>query len=117
MLSGGHFKSIAFCMYLDNVPVKLQNSISDAISSIFFVGTLAYADDFVLNAPSACEPFVKISQELLYFLYVAKSRRFVFPTVCNKTLWLTPDSAFGNEGQIIENTKQWLHLRHLQLLI
>jgi len=45
---------VMFCLYIDELLVKLADSGIGCWFGKFYVGVLAYADDIVLLAPSAC---------------------------------------------------------------
>jgi len=50
---GGVLSPVLFCIYLDNLLVKLSESWVGCSIGKTFVGALAYADDIVLVTPSA----------------------------------------------------------------
>ena len=50
---GGIIRSVLFCMYMDEVFGKLAEAGVGCYIGNVFVGTLAYADDIVLLAPTA----------------------------------------------------------------
>ena len=50
---GGVLSPVIFCIYIDNLLVRLLKSGFGCYIGNTFVGALAYADDIVLVAPSA----------------------------------------------------------------
>jgi len=50
---GSSCSPVLFCIYIDNLLVKLLKSGFGCYIGNTFVGALAYADDIVLVAPSA----------------------------------------------------------------
>ena len=51
---GGILRPILFCVYIDVLLLSLRDAGVGCFIGEFFVGALAYADDIVLLAPTAC---------------------------------------------------------------
>lgn len=109
-----------FCIYIDDLLVKLSLSGVGCFIGFNFVGALAYADDIVLLAPtpsamrkllSICDIYAK-EYDILFnakkskFLAVVGSRRrSLFKLTCN--------CAFHIGGNPIENVASFSHLGHI----
>ena len=58
---GGVASPIMFCLYIDELLLKLADSGVGCWFSKFYVGVLAYADDILLLAPSAsCMLYINV---------------------------------------------------------
>jgi hypothetical protein len=117
---GGVISPILFCIYIDDLLVRLSLSGVGCFVGLNFAGALAYADDIVLLAPSptamrkllaicdsyALEYDIVFNAEKSKFLVVAShKRRNIYTVMC--------DSRFFIGGNLIENVKQYTHLGHI----
>ena len=111
---GGVLSPILFAVYMDELLIRLSNAGVGCYINHFFTGSLCYADDLVLLAPSPsalrsllqlCEVF---AAEHGIFFNAAKTQLICFRTT--KQLSLVPKISFC--GQDLKFTDHVIHLGH-----
>jgi len=92
---GGVISPVLFCVYIDDLLVKLSRSGIGCYIGLNFVGALAYADDIVLVAPTPaamrkmltiCDEYaadydIIFNPDKSKFLVIASSKRLRFYTM------------------------------------
>jgi hypothetical protein len=116
---GAIISPILFCIYIDGLLRKLEQSRVGCFMGKFFVGALAYADDLTLLAPTprSLRRLLTICEEY------ASEFDIIFNGAKSKCLFITPSNynvhAFGSNpiftinGQVIEYVNQYPHLGHI----
>ena len=117
---GGVISPVLFCIYIDNLLIKLSLSGVGCFIGLNFVGALAYADDIVILAPtpsalrkmlSICDSFaadydILFNPDKSKFLVIAANKRRGFYKEMR-------ECEFYISGRIIENVEQYSHLGHI----
>ena len=118
---GGVLSPLLFCVYIDNLLLRLSSSGVGCYMGANFVGALAYADDIVLLSPTPtaarkllciCETF---ASEYDIKFNVQKSKLLVaLPrTRQRQTSYLKTCSSFSIDGNLIERVESFSHLGHI----
>ena len=117
---GGVISPVLFCIYLDDLLLRLAASGVGCFIGLNYVGALAYADDIVLLAPnpsalrkllSICDSYaaefdIQFNPDKSKFIVIAASkRRQFYVDMCN--------CHFSIGGSSIENVDQFSHLGHI----
>ena len=113
---GGVASPIMFCLYIDELLVKLADSGVGCWFGKFYVGVLAYADDIVLLAPSASSMRTMLS----YCDHFASQYSLVFNANKSKCMLFLPRGkrcackpVFAVNGHSIEYVDEYVHLGHV----
>jgi len=117
---GGVISPILYCIYTDDLLIRLSLSGVGCYIGLNFVGALAYADDIVLIAPTPsamrkmlaiCDAYA-VEFDILFnaakskfLVIVSNKRRFLFSDMCKCN--------FKIGDKIIENVDKYSHLGHL----
>jgi endonuclease/exonuclease/phosphatase family metal-dependent hydrolase len=117
---GGVLSPVLFCIYIDDLLIKLSHSGVGCYMGLDFVGALAYADDIVLLAPtpsamrkmlSVCDAYA-VDYDIVFnadkskFLVIpSNSRRRIYSDMCQCRFFIG--------GNSIENVNQYTHLGHI----
>jgi len=117
---GGVLSPVLFCIYMDSLLSKLKEAKHGCFIGDLYVGALAYADDLVLLAPSACAMRHMLSvcdQYSVEFavLFNASKSKCLVCLPCGKSSLsgdISKPSFFIN-GNLIEVVNQWPHLGHI----
>jgi len=113
---GGVLSPVLFCIYLDNLLVKLSESGVGCFIGKTFVGVLAYADDIVLVTPSAsamrkllgiCDAY---AAEFSITFNASKSKCMVISPTTRRSVQYCD---FVLEGKPMEFVSSYVHLGHL----
>ena len=119
---GGVVSPILFCIYIDDLLLRLSLSGVGCYIGLSFVGALAYADDIVLIAPTpnATRKLLAICDDY------AAQYDIVFNANKSKFLVIIPHNdnrrflyndlrkcSFFINGKLIENVIQYSHLGHI----
>jgi hypothetical protein len=113
---GGILSPILFCVYINDLLVRLQKSNKGCFVGSMFVGVLAYADDIVILAPtpSSMRSLLKICDSFASEFDVKfnsiKSKCLLFSDMRARGYVSVPDFFIG--GSRIEFVKSWSHLGH-----
>jgi len=117
---GGVISPILFCIYVDDLLIKLKRSGVGCFVGLNFTGALAYADDIVLMAPtpSAMRKLLAICDEYAaqydiifnaekskFLVIAAHKRRSLYQSMC--------DCKFYIGGNVIDNVSSYSHLGHI----
>ena len=117
---GGVISPLLFCIYIDDLLIKLSLSGVGCFIGFNFVGALAYADDIVLIAPSPsamrtllsiCDIYAKEydivfnAKKSKFLAVVGSKRRSLFKATCNCVFYIG--------GDPIENVDSFQHLGHI----
>jgi hypothetical protein len=116
---GGVISPVLFCVYIDDLLVKLSRSGFGCFIGLNFVGALAYADDIVLVAPTPtamrklltlCDEYaadydIMFNPDKSKFLVIASRKRLRFyKDMCACRFFIG--------GKPVENVSQYSHLGH-----
>jgi hypothetical protein len=120
---GGVISPVLFCVYIDDLLVRLSASGVGCYMGLNFVGALAYADDIVLLAPSPtamrkllhiCDMFVAEYDIIFkpdkskFLVIAAQKRRQLYKVMCSCSFLI------GNIKKIENvNVDQFSHLGHI----
>lgn len=117
---GGVISPVLFCVYIDDLLVRLSLSGVGCFIGLDFVGALAYADDIVLLAPtpSAMRQMLRICDEYAaaydIIFNAEKSKFLVIPSIKRRRYYKDMCGChFYIGGNIIENVNQYTHLGHI----
>lgn len=117
---GGVISPILFCIYLDDLLVRLATSGVGCFIGLNFVGALAYADDISLLAPNPsamrtllriCDTFaaeydIQFNPDKSKFLVIASNkRRQLYREMCL--------CSFSIDTRCIDNVDNFVHLGHI----
>jgi len=114
---GGVISPVLFCLYMDELFVRLREAGVGSYVSCWFVGALAYADD--LFAPSAtamrhllsvCNSF---ASEYNMLFNPKKAKCLIFRPMTSRSGINSVLPTFTIEGSGIENVNRWPHLGHI----
>jgi hypothetical protein len=107
---------VFFCVYLDGLLQRLENTKAGCFVGNFYLGALCYADDLTLLAPSATAMRILLSTCEEY----ANEHAMSFNAVKSKCILFKPRSAatldrppFTIAGMLIEYTNSWPHLGNI----
>jgi len=117
---GGVLSPILFCIYIDDLLIRLKNSGVGCFIGLNYVGALAYADDIVLVAPtptamrkllSICDVFASefdiiFNTEKSKFLVIVSGRRRSLYSDLSQCVFLIG-------GKPMENVNMYSHLGHI----
>ena len=117
---GGVVSPILFCIYIDDLLLRLSLSGVGCYIGTSFVGALAYADDIVLIAPTPnatrkllapCDDFAEQydivcnADKSKFLVIIPYKRRFLVSDMCKCSFFIN--------GKLIENVVQYSHLGHI----
>jgi len=117
---GGVISPILFCVYIDDLLLRLSSSGVGCYLGLNVFGTLAYADDIVLLAPTPsamlillqiCDSYaakydINFNPDKSKFLVIpVTKRRYLYNAMCN--------CSFFVENKIIDNVDRFSHLGHI----
>lgn len=117
---GGVISPVLFCIYIDDLLIRLASSGVGCFIGLNFVGALAYADDISLLAPNPsamrkllgiCDSFaaefdIQFNPDKSKFIVVAANkRRHFYKDMCN--------CSFSIGARCIENVDKFPHLGHI----
>jgi len=117
---GGVISPILFCIYIDDLLIRLKESGFGCFIGLNYVGALAYADDIVLVAPTPtamrrllmiCDAFANEfniifnSEKSKFLVIVSAGRRTSYNDCCH--------CVFNIGGKPIENVEMYSHLGHI----
>jgi len=112
---------LLFCVYIDNLLLRLSSSGVGCYIGANFVGALAYADDIVLLSltPTAARKLLSISEtfasEYDIKFNAQKSKLLVaLPRTRQRQIsYLKTCSSFSIDGNLIERIESFSHLGHI----
>jgi len=116
---GGVISPVLFCIYIDKLLGQLRSSGFGCFIGEVFLGTLAYADDIVLLAPThramrnmlaLCDRF---ADEYNVVFNAKKSKCLYITSRAKQSRLLSPSSQFTIGGNGIEFVDKWPHLGHI----
>ena len=117
---GGVISPVLFCIYIDDLLIKLSLSGVGCYIGYTFVGAIAYADDIVLIAPtpSAMRKMLQISDAFASqfdILFNAQKSKFLVinPVSRRHFINIFSEIRFYVNGKQIENVKSYAHLGHI----
>jgi hypothetical protein len=117
---GGVISPILFCIYIDDLLIKLRMSGVGCFVGLNFTGALAYADDIVLMAPtpSAMRKLLAICDEYAaqydIIFNADKSKFLVIAAHKRRSLYLSMcDCKFYIGSRVIDNVSMYSHLGHI----
>jgi len=117
---GAVISPVLFCIYIDDLLIKLSCSGVGCHIGLNFVGALAYADDIVLVAPtpSAMRKLLAICDDYAaefniifnadksnFIVVAARKRRHLYSDMCAYRFYIG--------GKIVANVDQYTHLGHI----
>lgn len=107
---------VLFCVYLDDLLLRLENTRVGCYVGNFYLGALCYADDLTLLAPSASAMRILLSTCEEY----ANEHAMSFNAVKSKCVLFKPRMAatqdrppFSIAGKSIDYTSSWPHLGNI----
>ena len=108
---------VLFCVYFDELLIRLEAAKAGCYVGNYYLGALCYADDLTLLAPtaSAMRTLLTISEEY------ASERAMTFNADKSKCIAFKPRSiaylqdrpTFSIAGKVIEYTSSWPHLGNI----
>ena len=117
---GGVLSPVLFCLYIDELLLRLTRAGIGCHIGNYYVGTLAYADDVVLIAPTAsamrkmltiCDSF---ATEYCVSFNAKKSKCLVALPASKRCLYAQlSECVFYVDGKPIEFVKSYSHLGHI----
>jgi len=117
---GAVLSRIFYCVYVDDLLLKLSKAGVGCFIGLHFVGAFAYADDLVLLEPTAsamrkllatCEDY---AHEYSISFNALKSKCHVaLHKNCRNTFNKVNDCTFYNDGRMIDLAQSFSHLGHL----
>jgi len=116
---GGVISPVLFCLYMDELLVRLREAGVGCYVSGWFVGALAYADNLVLLAPSATAMCRLLSvcdsstSEYNMLFNAKKSKCLIFRPMTYRSGINSVLPTFKIRGSGIENVDRWPHLGHI----
>ena len=117
---GAVISPVLFCIYIDDLLIKLSSSGVGCYIGLSFVGALAYADDIVLIAPTPsamrkllaiCDDYAKEFNIIFnadksnFIVVAARKRRHLYNDMCAYKFYIG--------GKIVANVEQYTHLGHI----
>jgi len=117
---GAVISPVLFCIYIDDLLIKLSCSGVGCYIGLSFVGALAYADDIVLIAPTPsamrklltiCDDYAKEfdiifnADKSKFIVVAARKRRHLYNDMCAYRFFIG--------GNIVSNVDQYAHLGHI----